>query len=170
MSEVISLLKKEMDEYNIHFAKKPILIGGMAMEYYGIRKAGADIDIVIHDDDYQMLASSNPDKRKDLWGDLGVVIGPFEIWRSIARFDYDFFKENAIDEGAAFVASLDRFLFMKIIAVDYGASEKSKNDLQLVKEYYFKHFVNQDFYNNMEKHMSSYEKNNGAIFGGKYHN
>ena len=168
MSEIINLLKKQMDENNIHFANKPILIGGMAMEYYGIRKAGADIDIVVHNDDYQTLASNNPDRRKDLWGDLGVVIEPFEIWRSIARFDYDFFKENAVDEEIALVVSLDRLLFMKIIAVDYGASEKSKNDLQLVKEYYYKQFVNQDFYKNMEKNMSSYEKNNGIIFGGKY--
>ena len=168
MLEVIQKLKKQLELNNLHFSKKPILIGGMAMEYYGLRKAGWDIDIVIHDTDYQTLASNNPDKRKDLWGDLGVVIEPFEIWRSIARFDYDFFSKDAIDEEIVFVISLERLLFMKIIAMDFGAGEKNKNDFQLIKEYYYDRFVNQDFYSNMEKNMPSYKINDGVIFGGRY--
>jgi len=168
MSDVINRLEMHLKENNLQFEKKPILIGGMAKEYYNLRKSGADIDLVICDADYQTLALKYPDKRRDLWGDLGIMIEPFEIWRSIARFDYDFFSKDAIDEGIVFVVSLDRLLFMKIIAMDYGASEKTKNDLQLIKKYYYKHFVNQDYYNNMEKNMSSYEKNDGVILGGKY--
>ena len=167
MSEVIQKLIKQLEINNLHFTKKPILIGGMAMEYYGMRKAGWDIDLVIHDEDYQQLAINNPDKRKDLWGDLGVVIDSFEIWRSIARFDYDFFSKDAIDEKVAFVVSLDRLLFMRVIAMD---DQKYKNDLQLIKEYYYKNFVNQDFYSNMEKNMLSYKKNNGIVLGGNYTN
>jgi len=43
MSEVISKLQNELEINGLYFTKKPILIGGMAMEYYGMRKAGADI-------------------------------------------------------------------------------------------------------------------------------
>ena len=39
MSEVIALLEKQLNEKNLHFTKKPILIGGMAKEYYGLRKS-----------------------------------------------------------------------------------------------------------------------------------
>ena len=83
MNEVIDRLKKQLEDNNLVFTKKPILIGGMAKEYYGIRKSGPDIDLVICDEDYQALAGKYPDNRKDIWGDLGVVLGQFEIWRCI---------------------------------------------------------------------------------------
>lgn len=65
----IEVLRQQIKISDLSFSKKPILIGGMAMEYYGMRKAGADIDLVICDVDYQKLALENPEKRKDLWGD-----------------------------------------------------------------------------------------------------
>jgi hypothetical protein len=165
MSEVIDLLEKKLKLNDLHFMKKPILIGGMAMEYYGMRKSGADIDLIICDSDYQSLAMKNPDKRKDIWGDLGVVIDPFEIWRSIALLDYDFYLKDAIDEGFTFVVSLERLLFMRVIAMDV---KKYMNDLMMMKEYYYKDFTNQVFLQEADKHNSSYKKNNGIVFGGRY--
>jgi hypothetical protein len=165
MSEIINLLADKLKQYNLTFTKKPILIGGMAMEYYGMRKSGKDIDLVICNEDYQLLATAMPEKRKDIYGDLGVVIGPFEIWRSIALLDYDFYQKDAMDVEFAFVVSLDRLLFMRVIAMGV---EKYKNDLELMKEYYYKNFSNQDFLHEAEKHTSSYEKNNGIVFSGKY--
>jgi hypothetical protein len=135
------------------------------MKIHGMRKSGADIDLVICNEDYYRLANAMPENRKDIYGDLGVVIGPFEIWRSIALLDYDFYKKGAIDEDFAFVVSLDRLLFMRVIAMDV---EKYMNDLKLMKEYYYKNYSNEDFLNEAKKHKSSYEKNNGIIFGGKY--
>ena len=165
MSSVISFLEKRLGEKSFRFTKKPILIGGMAMEYYGLRKSGADIDLVITDEDYQTLSSSYPDKRKDLWGDLGVVIDMFEIWRSIALLDYDFYSKDAIDEGMVVVVSLDRLLFMRVIAMEV---DKYRSDLQLLKGFYYETFRNKEFLHNMEKHMSLYEKNSGVVFGGNY--
>lgn len=165
MSEVIALLGQKLKANNLQFMKKPIVIGGMAMEYYGMRKSGADIDLLICDGDYQSLAMKNPDKRKDLYGDLGVVIDSFEIWRSIALLDYDFFLKDSIDEGVAFVVSLDRLLFMRVIAMDV---DKYMNDLKRMREYYYENFRNQDFLQEAEKHSLSYEKNNGAVFEGNY--
>lgn len=165
MSDVILLLEEKLKANDLHFEKKPILIGGMAMEYYDMRKSGADIDLLICDKDYQVLANKNPDNRKDIWGDLGVVIDSFEIWRSIALLDYDFYLKDAIDEGVAYVVSLDRLLFMRVIAMDV---KKYMNDLMLMKEYYFKNFSNKDFLQEAEKNKQFYEHNNGIIFGGKY--
>ncbi|MHA6533895.1 hypothetical protein [Paenibacillus sp. BAC0078] len=165
MSEVIDLLEQKLKSNDLDFMKKPILIGGMAMEYYGMRKSGADIDLLICDEDYQSLAMKKPDKRKDLYGDLGVVIDSFEIWRSIALLDYDFYLKDAIDEGVVFVVSLDRLLFMRVIAMDV---EKYMNDLKRMREYYYENFRNQAFLQEAEKHISSYEKNNGVVFEGNY--
>lgn len=165
MSEVIKLLKEQLDLSGLTFLKKPILIGGMAMEYYGIRKSGADIDLVIGEDDYQTLAEKYPDSRKDIWGDLGVVIGPFEIWRCIMLLDYDFYLKEAKDEGAAYVVSLDRLLLMRVFAMDVP---KYMNDLKLMKDYYCKMYQNQDYIKNAETHFPSYRDTGGTVWGGKY--
>lgn len=165
MNETLLLLNEKLQQHDLEFTKKPILIGGMAMEYYGIRKSGADIDLVICNDDYHIYANAFPDKTKDIYGDLGIVIGPFEIWRSIALLDYDFYIKDAIDVDFAFVVSLDRLLFMRVIAMDV---EKYMNDLKLMKEYYYRNYSNQDFLYEAEIHKPSYEKNNGIIIGGKY--
>lgn len=89
MKEIVKDVTGILKSSKLVFEKKPVLIGGMAMEYYEMRKAGADIDLIITNEDYQTLAKEYPNQRKDLYGDLGLVIGKFEIWRSIAHLDYD---------------------------------------------------------------------------------
>lgn len=141
------------------------LVGGMAMEYYGIRKSGNDIDLIITDEDYQRLSREYPDKRKDIYGDFGVVIDKFEIWRSIVHLDYDFFKKDAIEEENVFVISIDRLLLTRVCAMNI---EKYRNDLLLMKEYYLNTFANSEFYQEACLHEASYAKMNGIVFGGKY--
>ena len=138
MHTIIKLLESEMQSIELSFAKKPILIDGMAMEYYGIRKSGSDIDFVVSDEDYQAFASMMPDKRKDIYGDLGIVIGAFEIWRSIALLDYNFYLKDAVEERNVFVISLDRLLLTRVNAME------------------------------AETHIPSYQKNHGIVFDGQY--
>lgn len=140
MNQVIIDVNKSLNEIPLSFIKKPIIIGGMAMEYYGMRKAGRDIDLIISQDDYQVLSEKYPDNKKDLYGDLGLIINKFEIWRSIALIDYDFFLKDAIDEGTVLIVSIDRLLWMRVCAMEV---EKYKKDLGLMKEYYYGHFRNQ---------------------------
>lgn len=155
MSEVVEAVNKQLKSLNFRFSKKPLLIGGMAMQYYGMRKSGADIDLIICNEDYPELARKHPDKRKDIYGDLGVVIWPFEIWRSIAHLDYDFYSADAIEYDLITVVSIDRLLFMRVCAMDV---QKYKDDLMLIKEYYYSHFTNKEFHSEAEKHNLSYEK------------
>lgn len=165
VNDVVRRVDEAMVKRSLQFHKKPILIGGMAMEYYGIRKSGADIDFIITEEDYQQLAGQFPEKRKDLYGDLGLVIGEFEIWRSLAHLDYDFFKKEAIEHDHIFVLSIDRLLWTRVCAMDV---EKYRNDLKLIREYYYKEYTNQEYHRQAMQHEKSYEKMNGAVFGGAY--
>ena len=165
MSAIIDLLEKNLKEKKLHFTRKPILIGGMAMEYYGLRKSGADIDLVICDEDYQALALEYPDNRKDIWADLGVVLEPFEIWRCIMLMDYDFYLKEAIEEKNAYVVSLDRLLLMRVLAMD---TPKYMDDLKMIKDYYCRTFYNKDFAKVQEKYLELYKNSGGTIWGGKY--
>ncbi len=158
-------IAQELSDKGLCFTSKPILIGGNAMEYYGLRKAGADIDLVICDDDYQSLARRYPAERKDLYGDLGVVLWPFEIWRSIALLGYDFFEQDAIEHDALRVVSLERLLFTRVIA---RSVEKYNNDLQMLVNFYYDRYRAPSFLAEAETHTASYQKHNGAVFGGQY--
>lgn len=71
MKDIVNRVTEMLTASKLSFKNKPILIGGMAMEYYEMRKAGDDIDFIITNDDYQALAEKYPDQRKDLYGDLG---------------------------------------------------------------------------------------------------
>jgi hypothetical protein len=111
------------------FIHKPLLIGGKAMEYYNLRKAGNDIDLVIHNDDHKILLSKYPDNVKDLYGDIGICEFGYEIWNQICMFDYDYLKVDALEEPDYLVVSLEKSLFLKALAMEIPKYHK---DLELI--------------------------------------
>lgn len=139
---VVNTVKEKMYAVEYEFKNAPIVIGGRAMEYYGMRKSGLDIDMVIFDYDYQRLAEIYPKKRRDAYGDLGVMIEPFEIWRSIALLGYDFFSDNAESFETVKIVSLDKLLFSRVAGMEV---QKYMDDLMMIKKYYFKHFHTSSF-------------------------
>ena len=129
------------------FKKRPLIIGGHAMEFYGLRKAGEDFDIVLHKSDHarlkrfldkqgmKYLKNNNPSKYKktptfvDLYGDHGLLIYEFEMWNSIMRFDYNFLSEGAKRKGKYLMISLEKLLFLKALAM---SKPKYLKDLKLI--------------------------------------
>lgn len=99
------------------------------MEYYGLRE-GNDIDFVVSEEDYNALAKKHPDSKKELFGDLGLVIDDFEFWISICLFDYKKLNQDAVDQGEYLVISLEKLLLLK--ALGMSKSEKYKKDLELI--------------------------------------
>ena len=121
----------DLTKINYSFFHKPLLIGGKAMEYYELRKAGKDIDFVISTEDYEGLKKKYPDPKchRDLFGDLGVMVEEFEIWKCICLFDYEFLSENAIEKEEYLIISLEKLLFLKALAMK---EEKYHRDLELI--------------------------------------
>lgn len=111
------------------FQTKPLLIGGKAMEFYGLRPAGDDIDFVIARTDYAGLTILYHEHTKDLFGDLGVCVYEFELWTSINLFDYSFLAANAIETEDYLVISLEKLLFLKALAIQ---QPKNERDLRLI--------------------------------------
>lgn len=114
---------------NCRLLKKPLLIGGFAKEYYGIRKAGSDVDLVVSQKDYEQLAQKYPKNLKDLVGDLGVCVAGFEIWKTVAYYNYEFLSENAVEEDTYKVISLEKLLYLTALAMN---KPKYRTDLQLI--------------------------------------
>jgi hypothetical protein len=127
----MAMEKVEFGRLNFEFASKPLLIGGWAMEYYGLRKSGDDIDFVITAADYERLSQKYPDHLKNLGGDLGVCVYEFEIWKTICLFDYAFLSRDAIEKEDYLVVSLEKLLFLKAMAMK---ESKYHRDLELIVE------------------------------------
>ncbi len=119
----------DLGKLNFVFGTKPLLIGGMAMQYYGLRPSGADIDFVVTREDRARLAAQYPNHQRDLYGDLGVCVYEFEIWQTICLFDYAFLSPGAIDCGDLLVISLEKLLFLKALAMEVP---KYHHDLELI--------------------------------------
>ncbi|MDR0305732.1 MAG: hypothetical protein LBI42_02725 [Chitinispirillales bacterium] len=116
---------------NYKFSEKPLLFGGKAMEYYGLRKAGSDIDFVINNEDHINLKNMYPNNMKNLYGDIGICEFGFEMWNQICTFDYNYLKENALEEKEYIIISLEKLLFLKALAMKIPKYHK---DLELIVE------------------------------------
>lgn len=123
------VMKIDLKKTRFSFQDKPLLIGGMAMEYYGIRKSDRDIDLVISKRDFGKIIQKYPHSLKDLCGDLGIVVDKFEIWKTINYFDYEYLKEKSIEENNYLVISLEKLLFLKALA---SHKEKYHNDMKMI--------------------------------------
>jgi len=137
------------DKFNIKFVKKPLLIGGLAMEYYGLRKAGEDIDFVLSSPDHKKLENQlskeglvylkgehtsgfkKVPEFVDLYGDKGLLFNELEIWTCILKFDYDYLSKGAIEQEHYKIISLEMLLFLKALCID---QEKYLNDVKLISK------------------------------------
>ena len=128
MDDPVSLSELE-EALGYRFKSKPLLIGGAAMEHYGLRKRGTDIDLVVTEEDYHALESMHPALKRDIHGDLGVCMGEYEVWRTIMMFDYHHLSEDAEERDGLLVVSLEKLLLLKALGMD---EEKYFKDLRLI--------------------------------------
>lgn len=141
-------LNIDFSKLNYEFISKPLLVGGKAKEFYGIRKSGIDTDLIITTKDYEALSKHYPDNLKDLWGDLGVCIYDFEIWKTICQFDYEFLSEGAEEKDNYKIISLEKLLFLTAMGMK---KEKYHKDLELIVEKIFE-IKYQDFDDSKYRH------------------
>ena len=145
------------------FLDKPVIVGGLAMEYYGLRRHGDDVDFIITDRDYQRLKVKFPDNRKDVWGDFGILVHGFELFRSIYRFDHAHYASGAIELTNYKVVNIDLLFRMKVFAL--GVAKKHDCDIQLLKEYYQRD-QNPEYRDYLERHIDRYTSSENGIFVG----
>ncbi len=121
-----------LDKLNFKFTNPPLLVGGMAMMYYGLRDSDKDIDLIISENDHRNLASSLKEKAiilegdsstgykenlefVDLFGDHGILIYEFEIWDNIMLLGYEELRSSAVHENDILVINLEKLLFLNTI-------------------------------------------------------
>jgi hypothetical protein len=145
------------------FLDKPVIVGGLAMEYYGLRKHGDDIDFIVTERDYQRLKVKFPDHRKDVWGDFGFLVNGFELFRSIFKFDHAYYSLDATELANYKVVNIDMLFRMKVFAL--GVAKKHDRDVELLKDYY-RLFQNRKYQEYLDRHVDRYISSKDGIFVG----
>jgi hypothetical protein len=145
------------------FLDQPVIVGGLAMEYYGLRRHGDDIDFIVTDRDYQRLKARFPENRKDVWGDFGLLVNGFEMFRSIFKFDHAHYSLGAIEMTNYKIVSVDMLFRMKVFAL--GVAEKHNRDVGLLKDYY-KRFQHREYQEYLDRHVDRYLSSADGIFVG----
>jgi len=164
-SKILEII--DLNKLEISFSDKPIIVGGMAMEYYGMRKHGEDIDFIVSNRDYLQLETKYRNFRKDMWGDFGIKVNEYELFRSMWKFDYKYFNNGVIEFDEYKIISIDMLFRMKVFAID--SEEKHKKDVELIK-YFFMQFQNKEWNNYMNENINRYLKvENGLIINGDYY-
>lgn len=125
------------------FLDKPILLGGMAMQYYNLRKSGHDLDIMISKRDKDNFLKKG--YKLNLFGgkteveidatftnieglDLDLVI-------TLNQYDYEFLKRDSQsleDNSDLLIISIENLLITKIFANHYSPLEKHEEDVKLI--------------------------------------
>lgn len=140
---LLDQINEAMDKLNYSFIKPPILIGGGAMEHYGMRKTGHDFDFMISMEDYKNLkeigykintfGGVNLDKDGlsiDRDNTFSSICG-LEIDLAVTMFQhrYDFFDVHTDMLGRYKVLSRENLLLMKSLAAsnNEGWSEGAKS-------------------------------------------
>jgi hypothetical protein len=145
------------------FLDKPVIVGGLAMEYYGLRKHGDDIDFIVTDRDYQRLKARFPNNRKDIWGDFGIQVPGYELFRSIYRLDHAHYSLGAVELRHYYLVGIDTLFRMKAFAL--GVAPKHDADFQLLKSYY-RRFENPEYRDYLQRHIERYTSSPDGIFVG----
>ena len=125
------------------FTDKPILLGGGAMEYYGLRKTGHDLDIMISQRDKRELLKRG--YTPNLFGgktdkDIDSTFSNFDgtgvdLVVTLNQYGYGFFKDTSLPYGGhtkLLVISLEHLLLTKVFAGEYSGETKHKTDIKLV--------------------------------------
>jgi hypothetical protein len=106
------------------FEQAPLLIGGQAMEHYGLRPAGDDADFIVALVDFERLARRYPGHGKELEGDRGLLVGALEFWASFRGYDYAFLAADAVPAAGYGVIAPEKLLFLKALCLDRPKDER----------------------------------------------
>ena len=113
------------------FRKKPLLIGGRAMECYDLRKAGDDIDLLVAEEDFHLLASHYSAIASPM-GDEGVRVETVELWKTSWRYSYEQLLGGAEEEARYFIIAREALFFLKALSAFLHSDAKSDTDARLL--------------------------------------
>ena len=119
------------------FKDKPLVVGGLALEYYGIRPNGEDFDYIVSPNDWNNLRTHYKDninlvrgkteKEVDLTINIVVDDKKVDLISSLYQFNYDELIKDSLEHDFYRVISIEKILFIKTLAA-------VNNDIKSIKD------------------------------------
>jgi len=125
MNTPIQRARSALKDIDFRFLSKPLLVGGIAKEFYNLRKCGEDIDVVVSGGDFENLSKVFPEKQKVIFGDYAIQIGELDIRKTVCLLDYDFLSEKAVEQDEFLIVSMEKLVYMTALAMKKPLEFKS---------------------------------------------
>ena len=142
MSIIEKKILKGLELTNYNFKKPPLVVGGLAMEYYNIRKTGHDFDFVVSPIDWKELKKIYPNKinlfggknEKDIDATINLDDVHVDLISTLFQFNYNFLSKEAINYKDYKIISIYKLLMLKTLGAVYNEHSKSiKDQKKIVK-------------------------------------
>lgn len=106
---------------DIAFQHKPVIVASAAMQFYNLRDAGDDIDMVVSQDDFEQLRTYYHVETDD-YGDERIKTGIHKLYDGFFGVPYNLLKHGAVELDDCLIASLPCLLYL---ASFYGGDDSS---------------------------------------------
>tara|TARA_A100001015_G_scaffold282666_1_gene347199 strand:+ start:1256 stop:1699 length:444 start_codon:yes stop_codon:yes gene_type:complete len=131
---------KGIELTNYKFINKPLVVGGLALEYYNIRETTHDYDYMVSPSDWLELKKIHPDKinlfggkhEKDVDATINLTENPIDLISTLFQFNYNSLVKNSIDFPEYKIISITNLLLTKTLGAVYNKDPKSINDQKLI--------------------------------------
>lgn len=143
--DIHKLIMKGINLSNYNFKQKPLVVGGLALEYYGIRQNGHDFDYIVSSEDWKILKEIYPENINLFGGetekDVDATINlenmneHIDLISTLYQFNYDYLSKFSIEFKSYKVISLPMLLLVKSLAAVYNNHEKSQRDQKLIVDF-----------------------------------
>ena len=105
MSVIEKKILKGLKLAKYKFKKSPLVVGGLAMEYYGIRKTGHDFDYMVSPADWKILKKLHPDKinlfggetENDIDATINLKNVNVDLIKTLYQHNYNYLSKGSIN-------------------------------------------------------------------------
>ena len=140
MSNILKEINNYLKKIKYNFKKKPLIVGGYALQYYDIRKAGHDIDMIVSPNDWKELKKLYPKKinlfggktEKDIDATINLKKEKIDLISTLYQHNYNDLVKGAINKDKYKILSLEKLLYIKTIDAVFKNTKKSKKDQNLI--------------------------------------
>ena len=147
--QTIKNINNYLKKVKYKFKHPPLVVGGYALQYYGIRKAGHDLDVMVSSTDWKELKKIYP-KNINLFGgktekDVDATINLKEInvdlIKTLVMNNYKDMSKNSIKLENFKIISLKNLIYLKsfpIVLIDNNSKNRHAKDIERIIKFIIK--------------------------------